>query len=895
MSRQAAASDDAAGEERPLLSRQAAASTDDAAEEERRRIAGILLQARVEDPNPIIRLLMESHITAADLTSVDDVRAEAMLQKAGVVIGDCHKIMRILRGFHHGQIQSPRTSAAAGISALCDSLCCCCIAMPKCLCSACSRSASGSAAAVSPARPTIKYMLIVYSTTVLIVALAALSFFLPAVLFQVRSNHLRIGGRKVEPAQANFVMPHVGRSLYGGGASGGDARGWGSAAARSARHGEVMMVTANQPLPCTTRRGDWIMELALRNKLMYATLHDYKTWWSTELVSAWDLEAAWNKIPLLYILMHSESPVTQGIEWLLWMDDDAIFTDMNFTFPFDDYDAQGINLVIWGDPQRVFRANDIQGLNTGVFLLRKCEWSRQLMAEVAALATPSIRRQIGNKGRIAEQGALTWVLHSQSAKWKDRVQLERNFTMNGNWMDYAGKWVKGQKTLVAPVWGNDKIPFVVQYAGCQMCRGHSENGSWHDQGVRKCHSAFLEAYTFGDDQVLSSIGLRHLSMETHLVRANEGTELYQRHLRMTRCLPRFLVIGTQKGGTSSFHWLLKEGWHQGVQVNNGEKEIHYFSWDDNFRKGPLEYQKRFDGSGERLGECTGERVRGEVSATYLDYPKAAERAAQLLPGAKIVMLLREPVSRLVSSFNMKWQVEICGKLTWTRSDCYNGITSVRLINENSVASKQRLAALAVWNKCNVEKKRLDTECLRNDFVAKLTERIDAEVARLDGCARSNHDDIASCLGLTALEQAHLYAEMEDRNFIWRSMYVDHVQRWLKVYPPEAMLIVPSEALKEAESFKKVMGHFAGLLGLPRAGPQVNNELIDKASPASADGKVHENGRSYVGEAPADLTIRLNKIFCPKNQELAQLLLDKKMIGKVDEFPWLATALKRDVC
>ena len=66
-------------------------------------------------------------------------------------------------------------------------------------------------------------------------------------------------------------------------------------------------------------------------------------------------------------------------------------------------------------------------------------------------------------------------------------------------------------------------------------------------------------------------------------------------------------------------------------------------------------------------------MRGEVSATYLDYPKAAERAAQLLPGAKIIVLLREPVSRLVSSFNMKWQVEICGKLTWSRTDCYNGV------------------------------------------------------------------------------------------------------------------------------------------------------------------------------------------------------------------------------
>ena len=51
------------------------------------------------------------------------------------------------------------------------------------------------------------------------------------------------------------------------------------------------------------------------------------------------------------------------------------------------------------------------------------------------------------QGRIAEQGALTWVLHSQSTKWKDRVLLERNFTMNGNWMDYAGKWRRGGRKL----------------------------------------------------------------------------------------------------------------------------------------------------------------------------------------------------------------------------------------------------------------------------------------------------------------------------------------------------------------------------------------------------------------------------------------------------------------
>lgn len=132
-------------------------------------------------------------------------------------------------------------------------------------------------------------------------------------------------------------------------------------------------------------------------------------------------------------------------------------------------------------------------------------------------------------------------------------------------------------------------------------------------------------------------------------------------------------------------------------------------------------------------------------------------------------------------------------------------------------------------------------------------------------------------------------------YLWRSMYVDHMQRWLKVYPPEAMLVVPSEALKEAQSFANVMQRFASLLGLPRAGPEVNNKLIFKASPASTDGHVHENGRTYIAEAPPDLTERLNKVLCPKNQELAQLLLDKKLMRKVDEFPWLATALKRDVC
>ena len=56
------------------------------------------------------------------------------------------------------------------------------------------------------------------------------------------------------------------------------------------------------------------------------------------------------------------------------------------------------------------------------------------------------------------------------------------------------------------------------------------------------------------------------------VRASPGTPLQKRHARLTKRMPKFLVVGTQKGGTSSLHFLLKSGWHKGVQMNEGEKE-----------------------------------------------------------------------------------------------------------------------------------------------------------------------------------------------------------------------------------------------------------------------------------------------------------------------------------
>mmetsp|Transcript_18114 Transcript_18114/g.50899 ORF Transcript_18114/g.50899 Transcript_18114/m.50899 type:complete len:190 (+) Transcript_18114:2384-2953(+) len=189
------------------------------------------------------------------------------------------------------------------------------------------------------------------------------------------------------------------------------------------------------------------------------------------------------------------------------------------------------------------------------------------------------------------------------------------------------------------------------------------------------------------------------------------------------------------------------------------------------------------------------------------------------------------------------------------------------------------------------------------------------------------------------------------------MYSEHLNKWLKVYPAHQMLIIPSEKMKVPQDMKDSMARFAQFLGLPDSGaalvlassrhtnlqndhthvhilllclalrivceesylpplsvspsssihtpfiafsgPRVHHDLIFKSSPAAkgvgSDGHVHENGRTYIAESPAELSETLHKVFCPKNQELAQLLLDKNLITQVDDIPWLATALKRDVC
>jgi len=109
-------------------------------------------------------------------------------------------------------------------------------------------------------------------------------------------------------------------------------------------------------------------------------------------------------------------------------------------------------------------------------------------------------------------------------------------------------------------------------------------------------------------------------------------------------LPDFLIIGVQKGGTSSLYSYLTD--HPQV-ASAFKKELHYFD-SDKFGKGEGWYRSNFPPPTSENGHRV---ITGEASPYYLYHPLAPQRAAQVVPNARLIALLRNPVDRAYSDYN----------------------------------------------------------------------------------------------------------------------------------------------------------------------------------------------------------------------------------------------------
>ena len=118
-----------------------------------------------------------------------------------------------------------------------------------------------------------------------------------------------------------------------------------------------------------------------------------------------------------------------------------------------------------------------------------------------------------------------------------------------------------------------------------------------------------------------------------------------------RLLPNFIIIGAQKCGTTSLYRNLIKHPHIASALR---KEVYYF--DLKFGKKNTVWYKAYFPT-VFYTYCM-EKIRGhklltgEATPNYIFNPHSPKRVAHLLPQIKLIVMLRNPVDRAYSHYNM---------------------------------------------------------------------------------------------------------------------------------------------------------------------------------------------------------------------------------------------------
>jgi hypothetical protein len=106
-------------------------------------------------------------------------------------------------------------------------------------------------------------------------------------------------------------------------------------------------------------------------------------------------------------------------------------------------------------------------------------------------------------------------------------------------------------------------------------------------------------------------------------------------------LPNLIIVGAMKCGTTSLHYYLSR--HPQIYMSL-EKELNFFIREKNWNRGIEWYKSHFT---EPV------KIQGESSPSYTRYPKwsgVPERMYSVVPHAKLIYILRDPIQRIISHY-----------------------------------------------------------------------------------------------------------------------------------------------------------------------------------------------------------------------------------------------------
>lgn len=110
-------------------------------------------------------------------------------------------------------------------------------------------------------------------------------------------------------------------------------------------------------------------------------------------------------------------------------------------------------------------------------------------------------------------------------------------------------------------------------------------------------------------------------------------------------LPNLIIIGAMKCGTTTLHHHLNL--HPKIFMSR-EKELDFFVYELKWKRRLEWYKSHF------VGEAT---IYGESSPNYTNYPYWAgvpERMYSIVPEAKLIYILRDPIERIISHYTHRY-------------------------------------------------------------------------------------------------------------------------------------------------------------------------------------------------------------------------------------------------
>ena len=142
-------------------------------------------------------------------------------------------------------------------------------------------------------------------------------------------------------------------------------------------------------------------------------------------------------------------------------------------------------------------------------------------------------------------------------------------------------------------------------------------------------------------------------LQKHKTSHSLAISLHRKYCSITgflHVLPDFIILGVEKGGTSSLYRYLIQ--HPFIN-SSVTKEINYFN--KYYDRGlnwyrvcfPFKFHKSFTKNVLHKNFLT-----GEASVRYFDYLHTPERIKQILPYLKFIILLRNPIDRAYSQHSM---------------------------------------------------------------------------------------------------------------------------------------------------------------------------------------------------------------------------------------------------